>query len=162
MGGASGRNFSMFGLNLKLVLGLAVLAVIGGLITLQHFTVKRLNAATARANQAEANYTALQEAQKHERKIAKESDERFTSRIAELEAERVDKPFPAVRLRQCPAATVSPSTGATGLGHAEAEGHDQRTPTADRDIGPDLERFASDCQFNMELALELQNWIGSR
>jgi hypothetical protein len=146
----------MFGLNLKLVLGLALLAVIGGLITIQHFTVKRLNAATARANQAEANYTALQEAQKHERKIAKEASDGYEKKLADL------RNAPAIgHVRLCKRTTIMPATTTTTGQPDEATGGRVEEPH-EENIGPAIDGYVNDCEAVAARLDSLQGWVRAR
>jgi hypothetical protein len=148
----------MFGLNLKLVLGVAVLAVIGGLIAVQHVTVKKLRTATARANQAEANYAAERE---NTRK-ANESAQRHQRRADALETDRRDNPLPAVRV--CKSARV-PEARTAAVTHEASETDHTAEDARDSDpvdIGPELDSFATDSELNLIQCEELQRWVLAR
>jgi hypothetical protein len=147
--------------NLKLVLGVAVLAVIGGLITVQHLTVKKLRAATARANQAEANYTALQEAQKHERKIAKEASDGYQAELRRIRSEPSIGPVLVCKRTRT---TVPSTSGTTGRPDATVAGRVEEAPEVDHvtDIGPELDAYGGDCEAVSAQLTSLQKWVRAR
>jgi hypothetical protein len=155
----------MFTLQTKLIAGLALLALIGGLITVQHLTVKKLRVATARANQAEANYTALRQAQKHERKIANDALKDRDQRLADLETARSATPTRVVRL--CHTNPAVPATTGTASGTDAGIAAEQPSTAgpdieAGPDIGPNLYALADEADQRAAQCNALIGWVRSR
>jgi hypothetical protein len=156
----------MFGLNLKLVLGVAVLAVIGGLITLQHFTVKRLNAAKAELRTAHATLEAERAARAHELKIAREASNDYQTRLAKLATDKAATPTRHVRLcRQTDSgvpATASATSGTDSGTAAEQPGTSGPNIEAGPDIGVELYALADEADQRAAQCNALIGWLRAR
>jgi hypothetical protein len=160
----------MFGLQAKLICGAIVLALIGGLLAHDHYQTKRANREAARANQAEANYTALQEAQKHEREISQKASTDYENRLKALSVAAADTPVRTVRLcRQTDSsvsATASASSGITAPsnpGHEGESGPDpEESGSTSEDIGPALYALADKKDQELAQCLSLMGWVKSR
>jgi hypothetical protein len=148
----------MFTLQAKLIAGALLLALIGGLITVQHFTQKRLNAAKAELRTVHATL----EAERDNTRKANESAQRHQRRADALETDRRDNPLPAVRV--CKSARVPEARSATVTHEAPQADHtaEDAGDSHSVDIGPELDSFATDAESNLIQCEELQRWIVER
>lgn len=98
-----------------------------------------------------------------ERDNRRKADERATNYAKRLNAVLLDArndPLPPVRVRSCP-----PSAGVPGAspGPAVVAGtppaDDTQENAGDRDIGPELDAFATDAELNLVQCQELQEWV---
>lgn len=126
-----------------------------------HHVSKLLKARTAELTQVRADAAAELE---NTRK-AYEADKRNTTRQDALQTDKVANPLPAVivyrGVRQCP---VVPQSGTTAVTD-EAPKADDAGAHADgdsRDLGPALDKFATDAESNLIQCQELQTWLISR
>jgi hypothetical protein len=156
-----------------------VLVAIGG-IWYTRAVVARANLYAEMLDKAEANYAALQAAQAHERKIAKESLDDREARLKRLEDAKADTPVRSVRLcRNTPSvsstATTPGGTSSTnpgglqeaagfhpGYGSGLQTGEVDRWGDAGPDIGPLLYALADEANRAAAQCNALIKWSGSR
>lgn len=154
----------MFTLQTKLVLGVALLALIGGLITVQHLTQRRLVATQAQLRTANAvieNEHKLRDIALADRR---RSDETATALETQLAAIRNEPRITGVRI--CRAATpVSAEGRATASTESAIAGRVEGAPEANTDsidVSDAVDAYATDCASIAETARAWQAWDAKR
>lgn len=146
---------------MRLYIYAAIALALAGLLWHDHYQTQRANREAKRANVAEATVIAERE---NTRK-ANEAAQRYQARADGLEADRRSNPLPAVIVgRVCRSAARMPAAADPASSHEAVEGHDARADAEDsdagRDIGPQLDDFATDAEENLIQCQELQRLVG--
>lgn len=150
----------MIPLSWKLIAAAVVVAIIGGLITVQHFTQKKLNATRHELASANATIEAERKARAHELKIAKEASDGYQAELRRIRAE------PAIgSVRICPARRVPAATSAASGPDATGAGRFEEAVAGDSepvDVGPALDSYGTDCEATAAQLTALQGWVMAR
>lgn len=151
----------MLSLKIKLILlgGLALCVIALGIIVNKW----RLDSLALKSERAafQLQLSSKENVLKTERENRRKADERaksYARKMADLDRARRDDPLPPVIVRSCPADRVSAAgtTAATVVRAPEAD--DAKADEGNRDIGPELDHFATDAESNLIQCQELQEW----
>lgn len=149
----------------KLYIYAAIGLAIAGILAHDHWLSRKLKAANEqvtvqrlRADQAEIQVKAEQEARKHEQTIAKQASDAYQADLARIRAE---PDFGVVRLCRKPSLPPAGSpTGASSGPDVSPSGHVESEDATD--IGPMISAFVEDCEANASQLESLQRWVLSR
>lgn len=146
---------------IDLIMWLAIGASVLGLL----FVVNkwRLDSATLKVERREhaAEITKLNDtlaAERENTRKANEASTKYQGDLAALRAARADDPLPAV---VCKRARLPEARTATGP-DAARPADDPTEDVGDRDIGPQLDDFATACEANLIQLTRLQEWVMGR
>jgi hypothetical protein len=154
----------VIGWQIKAIAAVAVAGLIGYLVWREHSLTRKLAEVRIERDQANANYTALRTAYDHERKIAKEASDAYQKDLADLRRARTDDPLPAVVCKRPRASLPAASAAAPGSDAARPadDAGEDAWDRDERDIGPQLDDFATACEANLSQLTRLQEWVRAR
>lgn len=144
------------GWQLKLIAAGLLLAAIGGAV----WHVKSVTAERDEYRAQARQLTASLKAEQEDRRKADAKSAEFQKDLKDLRADRADNPLPAVvckRPRLLPAASEA-APRPDGARPAD----DPPEDAGDRDIGPQLDEFATACEANLIQLTRLQEWVRGR
>ncbi len=97
-------------------------------------------------------------AERENTRKANEASQKYQADLAQLRTDRSNNPLPAV---VCKRARVSPAPTTPGSDAARPADNPPED-AGDRDIGPQLDDFATACEANLIQLTRLQEWVRSR